>query len=107
MIAEITAHYESDKNDLDFAQKGKRAYFSALRVLPEYQGRDLAQALRRHALDELRDSGYSEATIGVEENKDAAKHIYRKLGFSTLVKRCTETFQTDTYDFNLYLNADI
>jgi ribosomal protein S18 acetylase RimI-like enzyme len=107
MIAEITVYYYDTDGDLDFAESGKRAYLSALRVLPEYQGRGLAQSLTTQVLAELRKLGYSEATIGVEDDNDIAKHIYSKLGFITLVKRCSETFQVDTFDFNLYLNADI
>jgi GNAT superfamily N-acetyltransferase len=107
MIAEITVYYYDTDGDLDFAERGKRAYLSALRVLPEYQKRGLAQSLTTQVLTELRKSGYSEATIGVEDDNDIAKHIYSKLGFTTLVKRCSETFQVDTFDFNLYLSTYI
>jgi ribosomal protein S18 acetylase RimI-like enzyme len=107
MIAEITVYYYDTDGDLDFAERGKRAYLSALRVLPEYQGRGLAQSLTTKVLTELRKLGYSEATIGVEDDNNIAKHIYSKLGFTTFVKRCSETFQVDTFNFNLYLKADI
>ncbi|MDR0905324.1 MAG: GNAT family N-acetyltransferase [Oscillospiraceae bacterium] len=106
-VAEITAYYYDTDGDYDFAESGKRAYFSALRVLPEFQGCGLAQSLTTQVLAELRKSGYTEATIGVEDDNDIAKHIYGKLGFTTFVKRCSETFQVDTFDFNLYLKADI
>ncbi|MDR0884015.1 MAG: GNAT family N-acetyltransferase [Oscillospiraceae bacterium] len=107
IMAEITVRYYDTDGYTDFSERGKRAYLYALRVLPEYQGHGLAQSLTMQVLAELRKSGYSEATIGVEDDNDRAKHIYRKLGFTTLVKRCRETFQVDTYEFNLYLNDDI
>ncbi|MDR3149973.1 MAG: GNAT family N-acetyltransferase [Oscillospiraceae bacterium] len=105
MIAEISVNYYYAGGDADFAVSGKRACLSALRVLPEYQGRGLAQSLITSILDVLREKGYTEATIGVEDDNTVARHIYSKLGFTTFIKRCSETFQVDSFDFNLYLKT--
>jgi ribosomal protein S18 acetylase RimI-like enzyme len=102
IIAEITVRYFDANGDTDIAVRGVRAYLQALRVLPDCQGRGLAQSLISQVLSELEKMGYSEVTIGVEDDNHVALHIYAKLGFTEFVKRCRETFQVDTFEFNLY-----
>lgn len=49
--------------------------------------------------------GYSEFTIGVEDDNETAVHIYSKLGFTQLVGKISEEYQGDSYEYGLYLRA--
>lgn len=51
----------------------------------------------------LAEKGYSEFTIGVEEDNETAMHIYSKLGFTQLIGRMSEEYQGDSYEYWLYL----
>ena len=51
----------------------------------------------------LAEKGYSEFTIGVEDDNEKAIHIYSKLGFTQLIGRMSEEYQGDSYEYGLYL----
>lgn len=53
----------------------------------------------------LENKGYSEFTIGVEDDNETALHIYSKLGFTQLIGRIREAYQGDSYEYGLYLKA--
>lgn len=53
----------------------------------------------------LMQKGYSEFTIGVEEDNKAAQHIYTKLGFTKLLGKIREEYQGDCYEYGLYLKS--
>lgn len=101
LIGELHAAYISD--DERFAVKNKRAYLFAFRVHRDFQGQGCGQLLMNEVISALRAKGYSEFTIGVEDDNELAKHIYSKLGFSRFVARMSEEYQGDAYEYNLYL----
>ena len=47
--------------------------------------------------------GYREITIGVEDENTLAKHIYAKFGFTEFVERRSESYQGDSYEYDLLL----
>ena len=53
----------------------------------------------------LSQKGYSEFTIGVEDDNETAVHIYSKLGFTQFVGKISEEYQGDSYEYGLYLRA--
>lgn len=53
----------------------------------------------------LMQKGYSEFTIGVEDDNETAVHIYSKFGFTQLVGKISEEYQGDSYKYGLYLKA--
>ena len=80
-IGEVTALYRNYRLEEETIP-GVRAYLAAFRVKKEYQGKGLGQRLLGHTLAALKNEGYTQFTIGVEEDNRVAKHIYFNLGFT-------------------------
>ena len=53
----------------------------------------------------LAEKGYSEFTVGVEDDNETAIHIYSKLGFTQLIGKMSEEYQGDSYEFGLYMKT--
>ena len=69
-----------------------------------HRGRGLGQRLLRFALADLERRGYTQFTIGVEEDNRVAKHIYFKLGFTRAIdKGCGD--ELDPSDYTLYMRS--
>lgn len=101
IIGEVTANYISRKIKEE-AKAGIRAYLEAFRVDEGYRGQGLGQKLINHCINDLKSKGYTEFTIGVEENNEIAKHIYFKLGFMEAISRGTGD-EFDNTKYILYL----
>lgn len=79
-----------------------RVYFSAFRLEKKYQNKGLGQELMRYAINDLKNQGYTQFTIGVEENNEIAKHIYSKFGFTEAIDHGYGN-GTDSEGYTLYL----
>ncbi len=101
LIGEL--HVKYDNEDKDFAEKEKRAYLFALRVHKDYQGKGLGSYLLETVIDELNANGYHEFTVGVEDDNLRARYMYEKYGFIHLIARIKETYQGDSYEYDLLL----
>ena len=101
LIGEL--HVKYDNEDKDFAEKGKRAYLFAFRVHKDYQGKGLGSYLLKTVIDELNANGYHELTVGVEDDNIRARYMYEKLGFIHPIARIKETYQGDSYEYDLLL----
>ncbi|WP_443713602.1 GNAT family N-acetyltransferase [Ruminococcus sp.] len=103
LIGEIHAAYVH--NDEMFAVRNKRAYLFGFRIHKDLQGKGYGQSLMNEVIQILEEKGYSEFTIGVEDDNETAKHIYSKFGFTNLIVRISEEYQGDRYEYGLYLKA--
>lgn len=101
IIGELRVKYISDDNR--FAEKGKRAYLYAFRVHQKYQGKGLGKFLLENVLTTLAENGYSEFTVGVEDDNVKARYMYEKHGFTESVARIKESYQGDSYEYDLLL----
>lgn len=101
IIGELTVHYK-DKSKLEVIQN-IRVYLSAYRILEEYRGKGLGQELLSFVIKDLEKIGYTEFTIGVEDDNKNALHIYKKFGFREIIARLSEEYDGNTYEYNLYL----
>ena len=101
IIGELRVKYISDDNR--FAEKGKRAYLYAFRIHKKYQGKGLGNFLLENVLTILTENGYSEFTVGVEDDNARAHYIYEKHGFTESVARIKESYQGDSYEYDLLL----
>lgn len=101
LIGELHAKYKDDNEN--FAQKGKRAYLYAFRVREDFQNKGYGTYLMKGVLSLLKENGYSEFTIGVEDDNLRAIHIYQAMGFNEFLLRTEEEYQGDRYEYNLYL----
>ncbi|MCM1540888.1 MAG: GNAT family N-acetyltransferase [Blautia sp.] len=101
LIGELHTRYQSDDNN--FAVRGTRAYLFAFRIHQNYQGKGYGKYLIKEVIEILKEKGYSEFTIGIEDDNFIAHHIYHSLGFNELLLRKKEEYQGDFYEYNLYL----
>ena len=101
LIGELRVKYESD--DQSFAIRGKRAYLYAFRVRENLRNKGYGTYLLNAVLAELKANGYSEFTVGVEDDNTRALHMYQTLGFDDFLLRKQEEYQGDKYEYNLYL----
>lgn len=104
LLGELHVRYESD--DPLEAIRGKRAYLYAFRIHKDHQGMGLGKLLLRTVINMLSESGYSEFTIGVEDDNQRAVHIYQSFGFNEIIARKYEEYQGDGYEYNLYLKRN-
>lgn len=101
IIGELRAKYISDDNR--FAIKDKRAYLYAFRIHKEYQGKGLGNFLLENVLNILQENGYSEYTVGVEDDNLKARYMYEKHWFTEPIARIKESYQGDSYEYDLLL----
>lgn len=101
LIGEL--HVKYDNEDKEFAEKGKRAYLFAFRIHKDYQGKGLGSYLLETVIDQLSSIGYHELTVGVEDDNIRARYMYEKYGFTNPIARIKETYQGDSYEYDLLL----
>ena len=101
IIGELRVKYISDDNR--FTEKDKRAYLYAFRIHENYQGKGLGSYLLENVLTILKENGYSEFTVGVEDNNARARYMYEKNGFIEPIARIKESYQGDSYEYDLLL----
>ena len=104
LIGEL--HVKYDNEDKDFAEKGKRAYLFAFRVHKDYQGKGWGSYLLETVINELNANGYHELTVGVEDDNIRARYMYEKYGFVQPIARIKETYQGDSYEYDLLMRKD-
>lgn len=100
-IGELSINYVSH----DLASEtipGQRVYLQAFRLDSGCQGFGLGQKLIASALSDLEEQGYTEFTIGVEDDNERAKHIYFKFGFTEAIDK-GHGDEFDPSDYILYL----
>ena len=101
LVGELHAKYESE--DENYAVRGRRAYMFAFRVRKDRQNNGYGTYILKEVIAELQRTGYSEFTVGVEDDNPRALHIYQAMGFCEFVLRAKEEYQGDEYEYNLYL----
>ena len=72
--------------DRDFADGQSRCYLYCFTVEPALRGQGIGTALLRHVLDRAASLGFREACIGVSQDKPENMRLYRREGFTKLVK---------------------
>lgn len=82
-IGEIA--YVLEMNDEDYTIPNRRIYISRLIVRPTHRNRGIGGILVDYILNEVKNMGYAEASIGVDKDNLAALHLYRKKGFNKVV----------------------
>lgn len=100
-IGELSANYSS-RTLAEETIPQQRVYLDTFRLAEAYQGAGLGQRLLRYALDDLEARGFTEFTIGVEEENEIARHIYSKFGFTVPVAQGHGSLY-DPCDYTLYL----
>lgn len=82
---------------------GKRAYLYAFRVREGLRGFGYGRGLLKSVIKEMAERGYKELTVGVEDDNKRAKGLYSTFEFRDVIERRCETYQGDSYEYNLYI----
>lgn len=101
LIGELHVTWRSD--DPRFAIAGQRAYLSAFRVRKDKQGVGFGSFLLDSVIRIIDQGMYREITVGVEDDNPRARHMYEARGFTERIARCCESYQGDSYEFDLLL----
>ena len=101
IIGEITVNYVSHELETETIPN-RRVYLEAFRVDKKYQGQGLGQKLINYCIEYLLKEGYTQFTIGVEDDNEIAKHIYFKLGFNEAIDK-GHGDEFDPSEYTLYL----
>ena len=100
-IAELTVNYVN--HDLKTETiPNVRVYLEAFRVRKDLQKQGLGQKLISFVISYFKERGYTEFTIGVEDDNEIAKHIYFKYGFTKEIDHGDGT-KFDPSSYTLYL----
>lgn len=102
LIGELRVKYRDDDEE-EAAVFGRRALLFAFRIKERFQGSGYGQHLMKYVLNTLEEKGYTEMSIGVETENSRAYHIYQKYGFTKFLSHRNETYQGDTFEYDLYL----
>lgn len=74
-----------DTGDPDYTIPRVRAYVSRLVVKKEYRNRGIGGKLTDFICQKAKEMGFSEVSIGVDKDNEAALHLYRKKGFDEIL----------------------
>ncbi len=77
-----------DLEDKDFADGNKTVYLCAFRIREDYRGKGIGTMLLNKVLSELKEAGFTRATIGVSPKEERNIKLYRSQGFVKKVKDC-------------------
>ena len=86
LIGELYVFF--DLEDKDFADGETTAYLCAFRVKKEYRRKGLGSMMMEIVLSDLKGNGFQYATIGVSPDEPHNIRLYRKFGFTELIKEC-------------------
>ena len=100
-IGEITVNYKNQDLETETIPN-QRVYLQAFRLDKKYRGLGLGQQLILFVINDLENNGYSEFTIGVENDNERAKHIYFKYGFTEEIDKGHGN-EFDPSEYTLYM----
>ena len=67
-------------------------YLSAFRTISEFQGKGYFSRLFHFMVDDLRQKGFTKATLGIEPSEEKNKEIYTRYGFTEYIKSGKEYY---------------
>ena len=76
---------------------GKRVCISHFFLKKEHRNNGLGTQLLDYVLKDLKEKGYTEFSVGVQDKNEIAKHIYFKRGFNTKINHGFEPAEYDLY----------
>jgi len=86
LIGELYIFWNSE--DPDEADGVNRAYLCAFRIEKQFRGRGLSSKLMKSVLARVKENGFSEVTIGIDnDNYEKLKNVYISWGFNVLIKQ--------------------
>ncbi len=74
----------------------RTVYLSAFRTISQFQGKGYFSKLFRFMIEDLRQKGFTKATLGVEPADEKNKEIYTHYGFTEYIKSGKEYYPDGT-----------
>ena len=74
-----------ETGDPDYTIQGKRVYVSRMIVKKEYRNCGIGSEILEFLIRKAKEMGFSEMTIGVDNDNENALHLYRKFGFTEVL----------------------
>ncbi|MDF2378973.1 MAG: GNAT family N-acetyltransferase [Candidatus Gracilibacteria bacterium] len=102
IIGEIHLWWVSD-NDLEVANEKNRAYLSTFRIHDDHQRKGYGKQLMMAALDLIKKKGYTQVTIASYEGEDEIEELYKKWGFSEVLRDIVVTDKGGAHSCRLHL----
>lgn len=108
IICEATANINSKVvQNSDLLIDVNRVYLSSFRTNKEYRGKGYFSKLMQFMLNDLKNKGYNQVTVGVESNAEETKKIYEHYGFTKFLKKGIEKYPDGTIIEVLYYLKNI
>ena len=103
IICEATAYIKAeafigDIQNTDNLISDEMAYLCSFRTNKEYQGQGYFSKLYKFLEQDLKSKGYKELSLGVEPKEIRNVNMYKKLGFTNLIKSVVEYINFDKID---------
>lgn len=107
IICELTAYisssaFEGDISDPSGLLSNDMAYLAAFRTNKEYEGKGYFSKLFKFALNDLKERGYKELSLGVEPEAVRNIEIYFHYGFREYIKTTVEHGSSKDEFVNFY-----
>lgn len=112
IICEATAYIKEEAFIDDISEPSgllsdKMAYLAAFRTNKEYEGKGYFSKLYNFVENDLKKRGYSELSIGVEQNEVRNIDIYSHLGFKEYIKTVIEHNSHNEKEIILFYKKNI
>lgn len=73
-------------DDSDYYVPSQRIYVSRMIVKKEYRNQGIGGIILDYLIEQAKAKGYKEMALGVDIDNYSAIHLYKKKGFTTLIK---------------------
>lgn len=74
-----------DTGDSHYTIPNQRIYLSWLFVKEDYRGQGIGGKIVDHLIENAKQLGFDELSLGVDCNNEVARHLYTKKGFNTIL----------------------
>lgn len=74
-----------ENGDLDYTIPSQRIYLSRMIVKPDCRNRGIGGIILDFLIEEAKQLGYKEMSLGVDKANVGARHLYEKKGFNTVI----------------------
>lgn len=78
--------------DSDYFIPNQRIYVSRMIVKREYRNQGIGGIILDYLIAQAKSMGYKEMALGVDIDNDSAIHLYKKKGFTTLIKESEDEY---------------
>lgn len=79
-------------DDPDYFIENQRIYVSRMIVKREYRNQGIGEIILDYLINQAKEMGYKEMALGVDIDNYSAIHLYKKKGFTKVIKECEDEY---------------